>query len=102
MPVMMGAESVKFDVSLEVARDAERASLEFWRKWLWQSVESPGEPPALFCDEIARRYGVSCAEVHRQWLEWYEFLTSWELASLLVGADVRCVTQSYGLSHRRA
>lgn len=97
----MDEESVKLDVSIEIARDAHRASLIFWKQWLWQSVEAPAIPSRFFCDEVAVRYGIPCAEVRRQWLEWYDLLTSWDLGAVLAGGDVHVIARPYGLSHRR-
>lgn len=95
-------ENVRLDLSLEIAADAQRASLEFWKTWLWQSRETDGFATPEFCSALAERFGVGCGEIHRQWLEWYGLLTSWELAAALVGQDVRATTTSYGVSHRRA
>lgn len=95
-------KNVRLDLSLEIAADAQRASLEFWKTWLWQSRETDALPTPEFCSALAERFGVGRGEIHRQWLEWYGLLTSWELAAALAGQDVRVTTASYGCSHRRA
>ncbi len=94
-------EGTRLTLSLEIAADAQRAAVQFWRAWLWQSREMSERPTSAFCLSLGERFGVSTAEIYRQWLEWYSLLTSWDLAAALVGRDVRSVTIAYGVSHRR-
>lgn len=101
MVVVEEDSSVRLELSLEIAADAQRASQEFWRTWLWQSREMQATPTPSFCTAIADRFGVSAGEVCRQWHEWYGLLTSWDLAAALVGRDVRISAPAYGASHRR-
>lgn len=93
--------NVRLELSVEIASDAHRASVEFWKMWLWQSQEVPGYPSSAFCATLAERFGVSSGEVQRQWHEWYGLLTSWEFAAALVGHDVHAIAPPYGGSHRR-
>ncbi|HEY9084316.1 MAG TPA: hypothetical protein VIN40_00020 [Candidatus Tyrphobacter sp.] len=93
--------ALRLALSLEIAEDAERASVDFWKVWLWSSQERRSRPTRALCARLADRFGVSAGEVYRQWLEWYGLLTSWELAAALTGRDVRVVSVVYGRSHRR-
>jgi hypothetical protein len=99
---IVDGENVRLELLVEIASDADRASVEFWKVWLWQSQEVPGYPSPAHCAALAERFGVSSGEVQQQWLAWYVLLTSWEFASALVGRDVRAIAPSYGFSHRRA
>lgn len=92
----------RLELSLEVAADAQRAATEFWKMWLWRAKETTAQPPCILCQRLAERFSVSSDEVQRQWREWYELLTSWDLAAALSGRDVRTTTVAYGTSHRRA
>ncbi len=95
-------KSTRLDLSLEIAGDAQRASITFWKTWLWHSRETAGYPTKIFCVQIAERFGVTPDDVYRQWLEWYELLTSWDLAAAMLGRDIRATAAPYGASHRRA
>ncbi len=95
-------DALRLELSLEIAEDAQRASVDFWKCWLWSSRECRVRPTRRLCARLARRFGVSAGEVYRQWLEWYGLLTSWDLAAVLTGRDVRVVGVVYGRSHRRA
>jgi hypothetical protein len=95
-------EAMRLELSLEIAEDARRASEEFWKAWLWQSREIVSRPSVELCTRLSARFDISTGEICRQWLEWYGLLTSWELASALVGSDVRSSDDGYGISHRRA
>lgn len=102
---MVGAPSernVRVELSLEIVADAQRASTEFWKAWLWQSRETRTAPSAEFCTTLSTRFGVPSDDVQQLWLEWYGFLTSWDLAATLAGCDVRVMPPIYGASHRRA
>lgn len=94
-------ENPRLELLLEIAADAERASIEFWKCWLWHSQESRSRPSGALCSRLSERFGVSAGEVYREWLEWYGLLTSWDLAAALAGRDFHAVTVPYGRSHRR-
>ncbi len=95
-------ESRRLELSLEIASDAQRASIAFWKTWLWYSRETAGYPTKTFCVQIAERFDVTPDDVYRRWLEWYQVLTSWDLAAAMLGRDIRATAVAYGSSHRRA
>lgn len=95
-------EGTRLELSLEIAGDAQRASIIFWKTWLWHSRETVGRPTKTFCTQVARRFDVAPDDVYRQWIEWYELLTSWDLAAAMLGHDIRATAIPYGTSHRRA
>lgn len=95
-------KNVRLELELEIVADAERASTDFWRTWLWQARELRACPSSDFCARLAEHFEISTDDVRREWLAWYDLLTSWDLAAALVGHDVRSRAAPYGLSHRRA
>jgi hypothetical protein len=94
-------QRLRLELSLEIAKDAQLAATEFWKLWLWRAKEISAHPPSVLCVRLAERFHVSPDDVQKQWAEWYELLTSWDLAAALTGRDVRATTVAYGTSHRR-
>jgi hypothetical protein len=94
-------QRLRLELSLEIAKDAQRAATEFWKTWLWRAKETSAQAPSILCQHLAERFNVSADDVQRQWAEWYELLTSWDLAAALTGRDVRATSVVYGTSHRR-
>ncbi len=94
-------EGLRFELELEIVRDAERASIDFWKTWLWHEREARERPSTDFCARLAEHFGISSDDVRREWLAWYDLLTSWDLAAAFVGRDVRTSAVPYGRSHRR-
>ena len=84
---VVDGDALRLELSLEIAEDAQRASIDFWKCWLWSSRECRAEPTSALCRRLADRFGVSAADVHRQWFEWYGLLTSWDLAAALTGRE---------------
>ena len=97
----LDAVDLRLELELEIVRDAERASAAFWKAWLWQSREMRERPSRDFCARVAEHFGISADDVGREWLSWYDLLTSWDLACVLVGRDIRISAVPYGRSHRR-
>jgi hypothetical protein len=99
----MGAEMerLRLELSLEIARDAQRAATEFWKNWLWYAREQHAEVPVLLCERLAQRFNVALELVQHQWTEWYQLLTSWDLAAAMTGRDVRARRVTYGSVHWR-
>jgi hypothetical protein len=100
---MMRAETerLRLELSLEIARDAQRAATEFWKNWLWYACEERSEAPNILCERLSQRFNVAIDLVQRQWTDWYQLLTSWDLAAAMTGRDVRAARISYGSVHWR-
>lgn len=100
---MLGAETegLRLELSLEIARDAQRAATEFWKNWLWYAREQHVEAPQLLCERLSQRFSVGIDVVRHQWTDWYQLLTSWDLAAAMTGRDVRAARVTYGTVHWR-
>jgi hypothetical protein len=95
-------QGVRLELSLEIAQDAERAATEFWKGWLWHARCERSQCSSMLSENLAARFSVAAEEIVREWTEWYELLTSWDLAAALTGRDVRAATVTYGETHWRA
>jgi hypothetical protein len=94
-------QRLRLELSLEIAKDAQRAATEFWKAWLWRAKETNAQAPTALCQRLAERFSLPVEDVRQQWGEWYALLTSWDLAAALTGRDIRAVGIIYGTSHRR-